>query len=63
MKVVVDKHPVEGCIEAELARLLGAQYVFCFVCLHPDSIGYSLVTHAELQDLIRTKRTQYQINL
>jgi len=49
--------------EFKLARLLGAQYVFCFVCLHPDSTGYALVTDAELQGLIRTKRTQYQINL
>jgi hypothetical protein len=49
--------------EFEVARLLGDQYVFCFVCLHPDSLGFSLLTDSELQALIRTKRTQYQINL
>lgn len=49
--------------EFELARLLGDQYRFCFVCLHPDSPGFSLVSEVELQGLIRTKRTQYQINL
>ena len=49
--------------EFELARQLGDQYRFCFVCLHPDSPGFSLVSEAELQALIRTKRTQYQINL
>ena len=49
--------------EFELARLLGERYKFCFVCLHADTPGFSLVTEAELQALIRTKRTQYQINL
>ena len=49
--------------EFELARLLGDRYQFCFVCLHPSALGFSLVSEAELQGLIRTKRTQYQINL
>lgn len=49
--------------EFELARLLGDKYLFCFVSLHPDSLGFSLLTESELQALIRTKRTQYQINL
>jgi hypothetical protein len=49
--------------EFDLAAALGDRYRFCFVCLHPDSIGYSLLTLAELEPLIRTKRTQYQVNL
>ncbi len=49
--------------EFDLARELGDSYQFCFVCLHPESMGYRLVTLAELEPLIRTKRTQYQINL
>jgi len=49
--------------EFELARLLGDQYCFCFVCLHVDCRSFKLVTETELQGLIRTKRMQYQINL
>jgi hypothetical protein len=49
--------------EFDLARQLGDRYNFCFVCLHPESLGYRLLTLAELEPLIRTKRTQYQINL
>jgi len=49
--------------EFELARRLGDRFVFCFVCLHEESPGFCLLTLAELETLIRTKRTQYQINL
>ncbi len=49
--------------EFDLARKLGDRYKFCFVCLHPESMGYQLLTLEELEPLIRTKRTQYQINL
>lgn len=49
--------------EFELAKRMGDRLVFCFVCLHPDSAGFCLLTLAELEPLIRTKRTQYQINL
>jgi len=49
--------------EFDLAALLGDRYRFCFVCMHPDSLGYHLLTLEELEPLIRTKRTQYQINL
>jgi hypothetical protein len=54
-----------GATENEfgLARRLGDRFQFCFVCLHPDALGFALVTESELQGLIRTKRTQYQINL
>ena len=49
--------------EFKLAAELGDRYHFCFVCLHPDSLGYSLLGLSELEPMIRTKRTQYQINL
>lgn len=49
--------------EFNLAKLLGDRYLFCFVCLHPESAGFHLLSLAELEPLIRTKRTQYQINL
>lgn len=49
--------------EFELARKLGDKYKFCFVCLHSESKSYKLLTLRELEALIKTKRTQYQINL
>jgi hypothetical protein len=49
--------------EFELARQLGDRFRFCFVCLHPDTPGSCLLTLAELEALIRTKRIQFQINL
>jgi hypothetical protein len=49
--------------EFDLAEALGDRFRFCFVCLHPESLGFCLLTLTELSALIRTKRTQYQINL
>lgn len=49
--------------EFQLAELLGDRFRFCFVCLHPESTEFHLLTLRELEPLIRTKRTQYQINL
>jgi hypothetical protein len=49
--------------EFDLAAKLGDRFRFCFVCLHPDSLGFCLLTLAELEPLIRTRRTQFQINL
>lgn len=49
--------------EFELAEALGDRFRFGFVCLHPESTGHCLLTLAELRQLIRTQRTQYQINL
>jgi hypothetical protein len=49
--------------EFKLAEELGDRYRFCFVCLHPDSRGFELLCLSELEPLIRTKRTQFQINL
>jgi hypothetical protein len=49
--------------EFDLAEQLGDQYKFCFVSLHKESLSYSLVTAAELEDKIVNRRVQYQINL
>ncbi|MDZ4655086.1 MAG: hypothetical protein U1F44_04340 [Coriobacteriia bacterium] len=49
--------------EFDLAKRMGDQYRFCFVCLHQDSMGYHLLRLKDLEAMIRTKRTQYQINL
>jgi hypothetical protein len=49
--------------EFDLAAALGERFQFCFVCLHPDTLGHRMLTLDELRPLIRTQRTQYQINL
>ena len=49
--------------EFDLARQMGDQYRFCFVSLHPETTGYSLVSLPDLESMIKSKRTQYQINL
>ena len=54
-----------GATESEfsLARQLGGQYKFCFVSLHEESKGFALLTLEELNNVIKNKRIQYQINL
>lgn len=49
--------------EFNLARKLGKQYLFCFVCLHPESRSFAYLTLDEVEGLVKTKRTQFQINL
>lgn len=49
--------------ELRLAEMLGNRYWFCFVSLHPESMGYVLLTAKELEKKVKTKRIQYQINL
>jgi len=49
--------------EFDLARQMGEKYRFCFVCLHPETAGFELVTLPELEGMIKNKRTQFQINL
>jgi len=49
--------------EFDLSKILGEKYKFCFVCLHKDSLSYSLLTTSELESITKTKRIQYQINL
>lgn len=49
--------------EFDLAEKLDDRFKFCFVCLHPESKSYALLTLSELERIIKTKRIQYQINL
>ncbi|MDM9630222.1 hypothetical protein [Robiginitalea aurantiaca] len=49
--------------EFNLARKLKSQYLFCFVSLHSESRSYKLLSLEELNNIIKTKRIQYQINL
>lgn len=49
--------------EFQLAQQLGDAFRFCFVCLHPETRSHALVSYRDLQDLIKVKRIQYQINL
>ena len=49
--------------EFDLARKFEDKFRFCFVSLHPESKSYKLLTLKELNDIIKTKRVQYQINL
>ena len=49
--------------EFDLARQMGEKYMFCFVCLHPETAGFKLVSLPDLEALIKNKRTQFQINL
>jgi hypothetical protein len=49
--------------ECDRAERLGAQFRFCFVSLHPDSLGYALLTLPELAARATGKRVQYQVNV
>lgn len=49
--------------EFTLAKELGDQYKFCFVCLYPETKSYKMMTLPELENMIKNKRTQYQVNL
>lgn len=49
--------------EFKLAELMGDKYKFCFVSLHHESLSYKLLSISELNQIIKTKRVQYQINL
>ena len=49
--------------EFNLAKLMGVQYNFAFVCLHLDCQSVKFLTLAELNPLIQNKRIQFQVNL
>lgn len=52
--------------EFDLAELLGERLVFCFVSLHPDQPAAKRIAYlsfTQLKSLIRTQRTQFQVNL
>ena len=49
--------------EFDFGERLGDKFRFCFVCLNPDSLSHALLSVPELEQIIRTRRIQYQINL
>lgn len=49
--------------EFDFGQLLGEKFRFCFVSLHELGSSHVLLTIAELEAIIRTRRVQYQINL
>ena len=49
--------------EFNFGKVLGSKFRFCFVCLNEKSLSYSLQTIEELEQRIKNKRIQFQINL
>ena len=49
--------------EFAIADKLGINYKFCFVCLHPDTKSYAMLSSKEIENITKNKRIQYQINL
>lgn len=49
--------------EFDFGERLADKFRFCFVSLNPESLSYAMLSVPELEQIIRTKRIQYQINL
>lgn len=49
--------------EFDFGERLADKFRFCFVCLNAESLSYALLSVPELEQIIRTRRIQYQINL
>jgi hypothetical protein len=49
--------------EFDFGERLGNKFRFCFVCLNANSLSHALLSVPELEQIIRTRRIQYQINL
>ena len=49
--------------EFDFGERLGDKFRFCFVCLNPGSLSHALLSVPQLEQIIRTRRIQYQINL
>lgn len=49
--------------EFDFGERLGDKFRFCFVCLNPESRSHALLSVPELEQIVRTRRIQYQINL
>ena len=49
--------------EFDFGEMLGEKFRFCFVSLHERGSSHALLSIAELEAIIRTRRIQYQINL
>lgn len=48
--------------EFKLAKTLGKQFNFAFVCLHPDCPSVKFLTLQEIELLSKKQRVQFQIN-
>ena len=48
--------------EEMLLKVLENKYFLCFVSLHASSKTFAVIGWKELQQLVRTKRIQYQVN-
>jgi hypothetical protein len=49
--------------EFDFGERLGEKFRFCFVCLNSQSLSHALLSVPDLEQIIRTRRIQYQINL
>jgi len=49
--------------EFDFGERLADKFRFCFVCLNPESRSHAMLSVPELEQIIRTRRIQYQINL
>jgi hypothetical protein len=49
--------------EFDFGERLGDKFRFCFVCLNAESLSHALLSVPDLEQIIRTRRIQYQINL
>ena len=49
--------------EFDFGERLGNKFRFCFVCLNTESRSHALLSVPQLEQIIRTRRIQYQINL
>ena len=49
--------------EFNFGKILGARFRFCFVSLNEKGSSYVLLTLEELEERIKNRRIQYQINL
>lgn len=49
--------------EFNFGRILGDKFRFCFVSIHEKGSSYALKTITELEQIIKSRRIQFQINL
>jgi hypothetical protein len=49
--------------EFNFGKILGSRFRFCFVSLNEKGSSYALLTLEELEERIKNRRIQYQINL
>jgi len=49
--------------EFNFGKIFGCRYRFCFVSLNEKGSSYAFLTLKELEERIKNRRIQYQINL